>query len=503
MKTRSIAPLLLAALLLIPLVSACGGGTEPAAAGTAAAQTGAAAPENEAEAIETEAEALPDPGIEAVDLGGAEYTVLNRQKTDFYVYQYHEFMSDGENGETINDAVYQRNMKIEEKYNLKLVSVETDDYVGAAQKSVKAGDNAYQLIFPMHNSAFTLAQGGLLYDMSAIPHVDIGDVWWMDNISRNTSVGGKNYFVTGALNLSTLNGVGAIYFNKSLAEQMNITDLYDTVKGGGWTIDRFAEYCRGITRDVNGDGVMNGEDAFGLTCNGFVWQPLYAGSDSILVGKDADDMPSCMWNSAKNTGIISRLVTFLNDHESVILVNQFPELQDADGWGNASVRMFTEDRALFWIEIIYGVSTLRNMDKDFGILPIPKYSETQSDYTSYIHSGHTSTSCVPVTNPDPDLAGRVLEDAAYWSYLILKPAYYDTTLKGKISRDNESGEMLDIIYSKINLDLALLIPDMPIDGAMREIMIKNNTEFVSTIEKQMSKCDKTVEKFVQKLTDLG
>ena len=110
---------------------------------------------------------------------------------------------------------------------------------------------------------------------------------------------------------------------------------------------------------------------------------------------------------------------------------------------------------------------------------------------------------MPVTNTDPDLAGRILEDAAYWSEQILKPAYYDTTLKGKISRDNESGEMLDIIYSKINLDLALLIPDLPIDNTMREILIKNNTDFVSTIEKQMSKCDKTVDKFVQKITDLG
>ena len=85
----------------------------------------------------------------------------------------------------------------------------------------------------------------------------------------------------------------------------------------------------------------------------------------------------------------------------------------------------------------------------------------------------------------------------------MKPAYYDVTLKGKISRDNESGEMLDIIYKKINLDLALMIPDMPIDGTMREIMIGNNTEFVSAITRQMKQCSKAVEKFVKKIVDLG
>ena len=166
--------------------------------------------------------------------------------------------------------------------------------------------------------------------------------------------------------------------------------------------------------------------------------------------------------------------------------------------------MFTEDRALFWIEIIYGVLQLRDMDTDFGLLPMPKYDDNQKEYTSYIHTGHTSTSCVPVTNPDIDLAGRILTDMAYMSYKTIRPAYYEKTLKGKASRDVESGEMLDIIYSNIRLDLtfAMTASGLPIDDTMRNVVIKNITDIASTIDSKKSSCEKIITKNADKILAL-
>lgn len=113
--------------------------------------------------------------------------------------------------------------------------------------------------------------------------------------------------------------------------------------------------------------------------------------------------------------VMGKIIGLLNDRSSTILVNQFPELEDAGGWGNASIKMFTEDRALFWIEIIYGVLQLRDMDTDFGRLPMPKYDDNQANYTSYMHTSNASTCCVPVTSGDTDPAGRILTDMAYMS----------------------------------------------------------------------------------------
>ena len=132
-------------------------------------------------------------------------------------------------------------------------------------------------------------------------------------------------------------------------------------------------YSEFYSEEQNGDTVLNGDDMFGPTCNAFCWQPLFAGTDSLIIEKDKDDKPYLAWGSERNMAVMGKIIGLLNDRSSTILVNQFPELEDAVGWGNASIKMFTEDRALFWIEIIYGVLQLRDMDTDFGLLPMTKY----------------------------------------------------------------------------------------------------------------------------------
>lgn len=321
---------------------------------------------------------------------------------------------------------------------------------------------------------------------------------------EDLSVDGYNYFLCGDLNLSMLNDVGVVYFNKRLADEYSIDDIYQTVRDGNWTLDAFSSYCKGITNDINGDGELNGDDMFGLTCNAFVWEPLFYGADSLIIEKDDTDIPYLSWNSEKNIAIFEKLVALLNDKDSTILVNQFPELQDAGGWGNASIKMFSEDRALFWIEVIYGVPQLRDMNADFGLLPMPKFDENQAEYTSYAHPGNGSACCVPIINDDLDLAGRILEDMAYQSYLTVRPAYYDITLVGKYSRDNESAEMLDIIYDNIKMDIAMAMisSGLPVDNTMRTIMINGTTDFVSVIASQKNSCENTINKSVESILAL-
>jgi len=49
----------------------------------------------------------------------------------------------------------------------------------------------------------------------------------------------------------------------------------------------------------------------------------------------------------------------------------------------------------------------------------------------------------------------VLEAMAYHSQQLVTPAYYEKTLKGRDIRDEESGEMLDIIFATHSYDLGL------------------------------------------------
>ena len=165
--------------------------------------------------------------------------------------------------------------------------------------------------------------------------------------------------------------------------------------------------------------------------------------------------------------------------------------------------MFRENRALFWIELIYGVLQQRDMDADFGLLPMPKYDEKQEQYASYIHTINSSAVAVPITNSDADLTGRILEDRAYQSGLIVRPAYYDVTLKGKVSRDNDSGDMLDIIYYNVKLDMAVLLAErLPVDNNMRSFLVNNSTDFASTITSLKKRCRVILQKDVEAILEL-
>ncbi|MCL1792707.1 MAG: hypothetical protein FWG34_02440, partial [Oscillospiraceae bacterium] len=52
------------------------------------------------------------------DLGGGKFSILSRTERNY------EFFSEGETGEVINDNVYKRNRKVEERFNMEIDVVE-------------------------------------------------------------------------------------------------------------------------------------------------------------------------------------------------------------------------------------------------------------------------------------------------------------------------------------------------------------------------------------------
>ena len=81
------------------------------------------------------------------------------------------------------------------------------------------------------------------------------------------------------------------------------------------------------------------------------------------------------------------------------------------------------------------------MDNDFGVLPAPKYDEAQENYQNVIDAGKFMV--IPKTVQDLDRTGVILESLSYEGYKSVISAYYDTMLKNKLMRDEDSIEMLD------------------------------------------------------------
>ena len=79
-------------------------------------------------------------------------------------------------------------------------------------------------------------------------------------------------------------------------------------------------------------------------------------------------------------------------------------------------------------------------------------------------------------------AGFIAEAFAEASSVMVKPEYYEIILKSKLTRDQESAEMLDIIYKNFVVDPA----DLYQWGGLEESIIKsmrNGQEISSVVAK--------------------
>ncbi|MBQ4605419.1 MAG: hypothetical protein IJB15_01860, partial [Clostridia bacterium] len=106
---------------------------------------------------------------------------------------------------------------------------------------------------------------------------------------------------------------------------------------------------------------------------------------------------------------------------------------------------FKEGRALLAVNTLhYAVEELREVDFEYGILPLAKYDEAQEEYHTLSQDAY-SLFCVPLNAGNLEMIGAVTEAMAYESWKSVTPAYFEVAMKTKYSRDEASSQMLDLI----------------------------------------------------------
>ena len=117
------------------------------------------------------------------------------------------------------------------------------------------------------------------------------------------------------------------------------------------------------------------------------------------------------------------------------------------------VATFSGNKALFFMTTIGTLSDFRDMETDYGILPYAHYSERQTAYESTVAPYYMNFLCVPLLVEDEARTSAILEAIGYYSHEYILPAYYEKTLMGQYTRDEESADMLDIIFGGRAYDL--------------------------------------------------
>jgi len=393
-------------------------------------------------------------------------------------------------GEPINDAVMDRNTRLEERLKIR-IEVQFGKTSESVDRSVKSGDNAFDAVWLNLWHAGMCAQKGSLLDLHELKYINLEKGYWDNCVTRDLSVGGKIYFATGDISIYDDRGTWVLMFNKAMVRDNQIENPYGIVQRGEWTVEKFREMLRNTSKDLNGDGVWDENDQYGLSTTNDTIIGLFYSCDERFIGKNSGNMIAYnMDGGDKMQKILELTVDIMkNDHTTI----SSSDINVANSWA-VTRRIFAEDRALFYAEVLWSVEALRAMETDFGIIPMPKYNVQQERYVTFV-AGSASLLSVPVTCDDREFTGVVLEAMAAESNRTLKPAYYDITLKDKLSRDPESTEMLDLILSNRIYDLGYIYDFGGVLTTYVGLAAKGSTELTSALERIGPKVTKELDAF--------
>jgi len=481
--------------------ASCGGGSESDAALPDGAQN-----QNQAEAgAEGPGEAatekiLPDVPDDK-DYNGYEFTIL-ANSTAYNPYWYSkDIYVEEETGDAIQDAVYYRNRAIEEKYNIKIKGVFTGSQFNDARKSIISADNSYDMFtVPLQGATAQLAQEGLLMDLKKTPYIDLDKPWWDQRANEQLSIGYKVMFTISDLLIIDKDALFIFLFNKDVIQEQGLEDPYALVKAGTWTIDKMWDMAKDMPRDVDGDGVMDDKDAYRLLTASHTIHGNIVSSGHFVITKDELDMPVLNIKHPMIHASYEKWQEINTDKTNSWIANdpkwngKYPDI-----W-IYQLEVLSEKRGLWLYAGMDRVTTLRTFDFNFGILPNPKFDESQKDYYNHVHAWCTTSVSIPIT-AEPERTGMVLEALTAESYYTLRPAYYEVSLKTKFMRDDESGEMLDLIFNTRCYDLGHVYNWGGVFDMFMTLPVSKNPEFVSAYEKILPKIESDMQKAIDQFLE--
>ena len=142
---------------------------------------------------------------------------------------------------------------------------------------------------------------------------------------------------------------------------------------------------------------------------------------------------------------------------------------------------------------------MQNSSVRFGVLPLPKYDESQTNYACTIDPYAFTCIALPKTGSgNLDKITFMLEAMAYYNSEEVVDLYYETTLKLKRlnADDNKAEEMLDIIFSNRIIDLANIYNWEDCIQYYNQLLV-NNSGVVSFLEARSDQLQNAIDSTVE------
>ena len=438
-----------------------------------------------------------------MDFGGREFVIIVDPSTSFR--HFYDVCVEEMAGELIHDAVYVRNLEVEERFGAKISDRQINNVYDTIRKGVTAGSVDFSVAWAMVTDYTKLSQNNMLLDLQAVPNLNLEKIYWDQNVVRDFTIADKLYGAMGDISTSVSVFTHLFGVNKVVAQNngVEISDIYRTVREGKWTYDKLISITKDIYRDLDGDGARSSADQYGLGATIAVVDAMFSASGEKLVTRDANGDFALSFVTERIESVYSKLSDILSDQTLTLgswnMGKVEGEVNGQLGWYPIEHKFL--DNTVLFVDIDVGIMMdFRAMESDFGVIPVPKYEESQAGYSVYAYPFYpmlTIPSSYAGDDESLEFIGTLMEGLASASYKHLTPAFYDTAFATKYTRDEESIEMLDIVLRSRIYDWMTIFNFGNIYSGIHDQLNKDSLNIVSLFEKSEAKAQADIQKLVE------
>ena len=360
-------------------------------------------------------------------------------------------------GGLVSDAVFTRNLTVEEMLGVELVFYQCELSWGAIapdiRKYTQSGDDEFDLVInDIYDYAELIIEGHFRNTLDEDCVFDFDrDYWYKDYMEDLRLMDGYQHILAGDFFIDVLRYGQLLLVNKDLYYDYYRTsadELYDVVSNYEWTYDRLTSIITDLYIDRDLDGAKTPGDQFGFAHCGY-WGavvPLVCSGTNNFISRDEDGVPTITIHEGDRANQITAAMTKLLNNENTSLDH-----------GGGPLSVFVSGNALVAGGVSLGsleTTDLRSMESDAAVLPNPMLFASDRKYTTST-SDITEMGAILTTSTDLAFISTVIEVLNRETANILIPKYYKESLQVQCVDDEKAAAMIDIIHD--NFDNAFIL----------------------------------------------
>ncbi|NCA68247.1 MAG: extracellular solute-binding protein, partial [Clostridia bacterium] len=377
--------------------------------------------------------------LENGDYGGYEFRIATSRQ--------YRFTPEEEMSGMVNPAIEKRNNLVNAKYNIVLREAyyEESELQAAISNSALAGTQFSDLVSVTMPTMANLASSGFIINLFSVPFFNAEASYLNGETVKNSVVNDYMYAIYDQATFYQ-EDFWCVFYNENLLRDGADSEIIKAVKEGKWTWDMLMRYAEEAASEVMEKRSPDFyTDTFGIGSftdkNKFATAAFTSSGLSLFGDTFHKSLTYTMDSDAGNQA--ADIIRGIINSKSYIGLS-----------GEEASKAFLEGRTAFFIYRVNYAKTVAETRLSWNLAPLPKMTEEQSKYFSYVGTTSAGLS-VPAHQHDSARTGKVLNAILAASYINIDDAIKTNYITFCL-RDNDAAITLSTIFRNPVMDIGTI-----------------------------------------------